>query len=101
MKINFKVPLLVFDEEAKDQDGNVVYINKTLANLLGGNPHKDTGISYMDAIDWAIAINKGEDIDLEKSEQAALKKFIEDDSSLTAFAKASLMGCFKDGGDTK
>ncbi len=94
MKINFKVALNVFGEDVKDQSGEPVYLNKTLANLLGINPHKDTGIGYMDAISWATAINKGEVIDLEKSEQEALKKFIESNESLTAFAKGNLMDCF-------
>ena len=94
MKINFKVSLNVFGEEAKDQNGEIVYLNKTLANLLGSNPHKDTGIGYMDAITWATTINKGDLVDLEKSEQEALKRFIESNESLTAFAKANLIECF-------
>ena len=94
MKLNFKIALTVFGDEVKDQNGEPVFLNKTLANLLGSNPHKDTGIGYMDAIIWATAINKGEDIDLEKSEQEALKKFIENNDQLTAFAKDNLMGCF-------
>ena len=94
MKINFKVALNVFGEDVKDQSGEPVFLNKTLANLLGSNPHTETGMSYMDAMKWAELINKGEDVDLEKSEQELMKKFIDTNTSLTAFAKKNLSDCF-------
>ena len=97
MKINFKVKLTGFGQEIKSENGEPVFLNKTLANLLGMDPHKDTGIGLMDALEWAGKINKGEDVDISKSEQELLKKFIENHANLTAFAKGDLLKCFAKG----
>lgn len=95
MKLNFTVALTDLDGNiVKDSEGEPLMINKTFANLLGSNSHTETGISYMDAVTWAMAINKGEPIDLDKSEQANLKKFIETNPALTALAKKDLIAVF-------
>jgi hypothetical protein len=90
MKINFKVTLKDLDgNDELAPNGELIYLHKTFASMLAKDPHNETGINYVDAMSWAIAINKGEDVDLEKSEQEAFKTFIEK-SNFFASAKLAL-----------
>ena len=73
MKVDFKVKLTNLDGPELDENGNEIYLNKTMANILGRDPHTNTGINYMDALTYAIAINKGEVIDLTSSQQELFK----------------------------
>lgn len=99
MKINFKVLLHDLEGEVFDENENPIFINKQFANILGSNPHTDTGIDYMDAFEWAMKINKGEDLDLSKSEQEKLKNFIIKSPNITGFAKKDLLNCFEISGE--
>ena len=94
MIVNFKVKYLVFGVEQL-VDGEPMYLHKTLANFLGMNPHKETGIGYMDALKWASLINEGKPIDISQNEADLLKKFIES-TDFTAFAKQSLIDCLNE-----
>lgn len=91
MKINFKVPLTGLEGPVLDEKNEPIYLNKSLAELLGRDPHTSTGINYMDALEYAIAINKGEVIDLTTDQQEKFKKFISESPLLTAFAKRDLL----------
>lgn len=94
MKLNFNIPLLELGEPVLNSEGEPLMLNKTLATLLGRDSHTSTGIDYMDAIEWAGAINKGETIDLTTRDQDLLKNFIKNHGQLTAFAKASILAVF-------
>jgi len=93
MKLNFTVQLEEF-EPVFDENKQPVLINKTFATLLGRDSHVNSGIDYMDAIQWAIAINNGADLDLSTKEQELLKDFIKTNTALTVFAKNSLLKVF-------
>ena len=105
MIVDFKVKYTIFGVEqlqtvmSTNEKGEPIqiqepmYLHKTLANFLGMNPHKETGIGYMDALKWASLINEGKPIDIGANEAELLKKFIES-SDFTAFAKKCLLECF-------
>lgn len=93
MKLNFTVQLEEF-EPVFDEKKQPVLINKVFATQLGRDSHTNTGIYYMDAIQWAIAIHNGNDIDLSPKEQELLKDFIKNNTALTGFSKNSLLKVF-------
>jgi hypothetical protein len=41
--------------------------------------------------DWAVALNKGEVLDLDSSDQETFKNFVKDNESITIFAKAQIL----------
>lgn len=41
--------------------------------------------------DWAVALNKGEVIDLDSSDQETFKNFVKDSETITIFAKAQIL----------
>lgn len=95
MKIDFKVQLHDLDGNPVMNGDEPLLLNKTLANMLARDAHKDTGIGYADAMEWALAINKGEVIDLKENEQELLKKFIENAVEINALTKMELVKVFK------
>lgn len=45
--------------------------------------------------DWAVALNKGEVLDLDSSDQETFKNFIKENESITIFAKAQILNKLK------
>ena len=41
--------------------------------------------------DWAVALNKGEVLDLDSSDQETFKNFVKDSEAITIFAKAQIL----------
>ena len=41
--------------------------------------------------DWAVALNKGEVLDLDSSDQETFKNFVKDSEVITIFAKAQIL----------
>ena len=41
--------------------------------------------------DWAVALNKGEVLDLDTSDQETFKSFIKESETITIFAKAQIL----------
>jgi|SRR5690625_3535974 len=77
----------------KGENGETTYQNagKLLANLLVGQTEGDT-IKYYD---WALKLHGGNAIDLDRSDQDKLKKFIEGNKQMTILAKAQILEKFK------
>ena len=87
MKLDFNFNLKDLSGE-EIQDANA---GKLLAQSLI-NQTKGDAIKYWE---WALAINKGEVIDLDTSDQGVIKSFIKDNESLTILAKSQLLLVFK------
>lgn len=83
MKLDFNFNLKDLNGE-EIQDANA---GKLLANSLI-NQSKGDAIKFWE---WALALNKGEVIDLDTSDQGVLKSFIKDSESLTVLAKGQLL----------
>ncbi len=45
--------------------------------------------------DWAVALNKGDVLDLDSSDQETFKNFIKENESITIFAKAQILNKLK------
>lgn len=73
-----------------DLDGNAI------ENLNAGKLVAQTLVqgSKGDALkfwDWAVALNKGEVLDLDSSDQETFKNFVKDSETITIFAKAQIL----------
>ena len=86
MKLNFNFNLTDLDgKELKDANAG-----KVLAQSLI-NQSKGDAVKYWE---WALALNKGEVIDLDTSDQETLKTFIKDSDTIFVLAKAQFLGVF-------
>lgn len=86
MKLNFNFNLTDLDgKELKDANAG-----KVLAQSLI-NQSKGDAVKYWE---WALALNKGEIVDLDTSDQETLKTFIKDSETIFVLAKAQLLGVF-------
>lgn len=86
MKINLNF-------EMKDLDGNPTEgnnLSKLLAKQLVGTSEGDILKHY----EWAIALNKGDIIDIDTSDQEYLKKFIKANQFMTILAKHQILQAF-------
>lgn len=87
MKLNFNFNLTDLDgKELSDANAG-----KLLANSLIGQAKGDA-VKYWE---WALALNKGEIVDLDTSDQETLKTFIKDSETIFVLAKAQLLKVFK------
>ena len=86
MKLNFNFNLVDLDGK-EIENGNV---GKILANNLI-NQTKGDAVKYWE---WALALNKGEVIDLDTSDQETLKTFIKDSELLPVLTKAQSLAVF-------
>jgi hypothetical protein len=87
MKLNFNFNLTDLDgKELKD--GNA---GKVLAQSLI-NQTKGDAVKYWE---WALALNKGDILDLDTSDQETLKNFVKDSETITVLAKAQVLNVFK------
>jgi len=87
MKLNFNFNLTDLDGK-EIENGNV---GKILANTLI-NQTKGDAVKYWE---WALALNKGEVIDLDTSDQETLKNFVKDTEVLPVLTKAQLLKVLK------
>lgn len=86
MKLNFNFNLT--DLDGKELEG--ANAGKLLANTLIQQTKGDA-VKYWE---WALALNKGEVLDLDTSDQETLKTFVKDSETITVLAKAQLLGVF-------
>lgn len=87
MKLDFNFNLT--DLDGKDiENANA---GKLLANTLAQQAKGDA----LKFWEWALALNKGEIVDLDTSDQTTLKNFIKDSESLAILAKGQLLQVFK------
>ena len=86
MKLNFNFNLVDLDGK-EIENGNV---GKILANNLI-NQTKGDAVKYWE---WALALNKGNILDLDTSDQETLKTFIKDSEVLPVLTKAQSLTVF-------
>ena len=85
---------LDFNFNLTDLDGQPIEnanAGKLLANTLA-QQSKGDALKFWE---WALALNKGDVIDLDTSDQNTLKTFIKESDVLTIFAKGQMLQVFK------
>ena len=87
MKLNFNFNLT--DLDGKELEG--ANAGKLLANTLIQQTKGDA-VKYWE---WALALNKGDILDLDSSDQETLKNFVKDSETITILAKAQVLNDFK------
>lgn len=87
MKLDFNFNLADLDGQAIENAN----AGKLLANTLVQQAKGDA----LKFWEWALALNKGEAIDLDTSDQTTLKSFIKDSETLAILAKGQLLQVFK------
>lgn len=87
MKLNFNFNLT--DLDGKELEA--ANAGKLLANTLIQQTKGDA-VKYWE---WALALNKGEILDLDSSDQETLKNFVKDSETITILAKAQVLNVFK------
>lgn len=87
MKLNFNFNLT--DLDGKELEG--ANAGKLLANTLIQQTKGDA-VKYWE---WALALNKGDILDLDSSDQETLKNFVKDSETVTILAKAQVLNVFK------
>ena len=87
MKLNFNFNLT--DLDGKELEG--ANAGKLLANTLIQQTKGDA-VKYWE---WALALNKGDILDLDSSDQETLKNFVKDSETITILAKAQVLNVFK------
>ena len=87
---------LDFNFNLTDLDGQPIEnanAGKLLANTLA-QQSKGDALKFWE---WALALNKGDVIDLDTSDQNTLKTFIKESDVLTIFAKGQMLQVFNKG----
>ena len=92
MKLDFNFDLLGLDGvSVLDHTNQKVNAGKLLAQAVA-NQSKGDALKFWD---WAVALNKGEALDLDSSDQETIKNFIKDSEGFTILAKAQLLQVLK------
>lgn len=73
-----------------DLDGSEVP-NTNAGKLVAQTLVQQTKGDALKFWDWAVALNKGEVIDLDSSDQETFKNFVKDSEVITIFAKAQIL----------
>ena len=87
MKLNFNFNLV-------DLDGNQIE-NANAGKLVANSLVQQSKGDALKFWEWALALNKGEELDLDSSDQETLKKFIKDNENFAIIAKAQLLQVLK------
>jgi len=87
MKIDLNFNLTDLDGKAIDNTNAGKLVAQTLVQQTKGDALKFW--------DWAVALNKGEVIDLDSSDQETFKNFVKDSETITIFAKAQILQALK------
>lgn len=88
MKIDLNFELLGLDGVAVlDQTGKTINAGKVIANSLV-QQSKGDALKFWD---WAVALNKGEVLDLDSSDQETFKNFVKDNEGLPIITKAQIL----------
>jgi len=85
--INFSKPLIGLDGEPVIQLDKAVTLGSVLAPQIAQQNKGDA----LKLLAWAMAIYKGEDISLDKSDTSTLKNLIESNEQMTILVKAQLL----------
>ena len=73
-----------------DLDGNAID-NTNAGKLVAQTLVQQTKGDALKFWDWAVALNKGEVLDLDSSDQETFKNFVKDSETNTIFAKAQIL----------
>jgi type IV secretory pathway protease TraF len=88
MKIDLNFDLLGLDGVAVlDLSGKTINAGKVIANSLV-QQSKGDALKFWD---WAVALNKGEVLDLDSSDQETFKNFVKDNEGLPIITKAQIL----------
>lgn len=87
MKLDFNFNLVDLDNNPIDNAN----AGKLVANSLV-QQSKGDALKFWE---WALALNKGEVLDLDSSDQETLKNFVKDSENFAIIAKAQLLKVFK------
>jgi hypothetical protein len=88
MKIDLNFDLLGLDGvSVLDQTGKTINAGKLIANSLV-QQSKGDALKFWD---WAVALNKGEVLDLDTSDQETFKNFVKDNEGLPIITKAQIL----------
>lgn len=87
MQLDFNKPLLSLDGREIQNGEDKLFLGKIFANAL-------VSVSKGDLLkhwDWAVAMHKGEPIEVDKSDMNKLRLFVESSDSMTILAKKQLL----------
>lgn len=87
MKVNFNVPVLNLDGKPINEGLEPANLGKVLGNTLVMVSQGDVLKFY----GWAMKMNNGDVVDLDKSDQETLKKFVTENQNLTILVKAQIL----------
>jgi hypothetical protein len=88
MKIDLNFELLGLDGVAVlDQTGKTINAGKVVAQNLV-QQSKGDALKFWD---WAVALNKGETLDLDSSDQETFKNFVKDSEGFFILTKAQIL----------
>lgn len=73
-----------------DLDGKAIQ-NTNAGKLVAQTLVQGTKGDALKFWDWAVALNKGEVLDLDTSDQETFKSFIKESETITIFAKAQIL----------
>ena len=73
-----------------DLDGNAID-NTNAGKLVAQTLVQQTKGDALKFWDWAVALNKGEVLDLDSSDQETFKNFVKESDVITIFAKAQIL----------
>jgi len=73
-----------------DLDGNAIE-NTNAGKLVAQTLVQQSKGDALKFWDWAVALNKGETLDLDSSDQETFKNFVKDSEAITIFAKAQIL----------
>lgn len=99
MKVNFsKAKVLDLDGNSfLDENGVEVLANyKYLANTLAVAGNEQVAIPYLDRMEIAMKINKGEVVDLEKPEQDAIKDYLQNVRGFNGLHIKAFLSCLNE-----
>jgi hypothetical protein len=87
MKLDFNFNLV-------DLDNNPIE-NANAGKLVANSLVQQSKGDALKFWEWALALNKGEVLDLDTSDQETLKNFVKDSENFAIIAKAQLLKVFK------
>lgn len=88
MKLNFNVSVTGLDgRPIEDQFGRNIIAGKVLANALVMQPQGEVAKLF----DWAIALHRGEIVDLDRADQNKVREFIESSNQIVILVKHCLL----------
>lgn len=73
-----------------DLDGKAI-TNANAGKLVANSLVQQTKGDALKFWDWAVALNKGEMLDLDTSDQETFKNFIKDSEAITILSKAQIL----------